>query len=848
MGTRRTLRAAFCVAVVTAGLVGINTLPSGAAVASQLTRYPYLTDAVGTQVKVSWATDRSSTTGSLKWGAVSGTTCTATNTVSATRYPITVNGVSQYQWIAQLSLPAAGSYCYRPFLSSTDLLGTDASPRFKTQVPKGSAESYSFVVFGDWGQVDASGNNTNLANLMSRINTSGARFAVSVGDNAYPSGSQTNYGDLKQKGANLSAVFGPSFWTVPGRSIPMFAASGNHGFSNSTGTRSTEQFIWPSDTAAATSGGRYVKDTYCCVNGTASASYPSSWYAFDAGGTRYYVLMADWADSNLGTGTAYSNDYAAHWAQSTAQYQWLKNDLATHPGGLKFAFFHYPMYSDQKSETSDTFLRGANSLEGLLAANGVSLGFSGHAHLYQRNVPGTPGTFPNYITGGGGADLQSIGEVGCSAFDKYGIGWSGSKNQGNKCGAAPVPDSPTRVYHFLKVTVNGTSVTVTPTDSLGRTFDVQTYNFAGTVAPDTIIDSAPPSPTSSTSGSVAFHSSLPGSTFTCKVDTAAATACTSPLSLSNLAQGSHTVTVTATANGKSDPTPATATWVVDTTGPAAPGGLSATSTSSSVTLSWSAASDPSGIAGYDVVRDGTQIGSVPGNTTSFFDGGVAPNTTYQYQVRARDGAGNPSPLSTALPVTTPAGGGTPPIFSDGFESGNLSAWSTSGGLTVQSATVHSGGFAAEGNTTAGATYAKEVLPATYTDGYSRVWFNVKSSASQVNLLRHRTAADGSLAYVFVTASGALGVRNDVGATTVTSALVVPPGSGWHELELHTVINGTASTIEVWLDGARVDALSTTAANLGTTPIGKVQIGEVQNGRTYDVVLDDAAFGTTRVGP
>jgi hypothetical protein len=845
MGSRRTLRAVLCVALVTAGLIGIGSLPSGAATAAQLRRYPYLTDAVGTKIKVSWATDRSATTGSVKWGAVSGTgTCTPATAVSATRYPITVNGVSEYQWTAQLSLPTAGSYCYRPFLTTTDLLGTDAAPRFNTQVPAGSAESFSFAVLGDWGQVDASGNNPNLANVMSRISSSGARFAVSVGDNAYQSGSQANYGDLQQKGANISAVFGPSFWTVPGRSIPMFAAIGNHGFSNSTGTRSTEQLTWPSDIAASTSGGKYVKETYCCVNGTTSASYPSSWYAFDAGNSRFYVLSADWADGNLGTGTAYSNDYAAHWAQSTAQYQWLKNDLATHPGGLKFAFFHYPIYSDQKAETSDTYLRGANSLEGLLAANGVSLGFSGHAHLYERNVPGTPGTFPNYVTGGGGADPQSIGEVGCSAFDQYGIGWSGSKNLGNKCGSAPVPDSPSRVYHFLKVTVNGTTVTVTPTDSLGRTFDVQTYSFSGSVAPDTIIDTAPPTPTNATTASVTFHASLPGATFQCSADGATATGCSSPLNLSALPPGSHTVSVTATANGQTDPTPATATWVVDTTPPAKPTGLSATATPSSVTLSWTASTDPSGIAGYDVLRGGTLLGSVAGNATTYFDSTVAPNSAYQYQVIARDGAGNPSTASDALAVNTP--GVTTALFSDGFESGNLSAWTTSGGFTVQSATVHSGGFAAEGNTTAGATYAKKVLPSTYTDGYSRVFFNVKSASSQVNVLRHRTAADGSLAYVFVTASGQLGVRNDVGATTVTSALVVPPG--WHEIELHTVINGTSSVIEVWLDGARVDALSTTTANLGTTAMGKMQIGEVAAGRTYDVVFDDAAFGTSRVGP
>jgi hypothetical protein len=36
------------------------------------------------------------------------------------------------------------------------------------------------------------------------------------------------------------------------------------------------------------------------------------------------------------------------------------------------------------------------------------------------------------------------------------------------------------VFHFLKVSVNGPTVTVTPTDSLGHTFDVVTYNFAPT--------------------------------------------------------------------------------------------------------------------------------------------------------------------------------------------------------------------------------------------------------------------------------------------------------------------------------------------------------------------------------
>ena len=58
----------------------------------------------------------------------------------------------------------------------------------------------------------------------------------------------------------------------------------------------------------------------------------------------------------------------------------------------------------------------------------------------------------------------------------------------------------------------------------------------------------------------------------------------------------------------------------------------------------------------------------------------------------------------------------------------------------------------------------------------------------------------------------------------------------------------ASTVEVWLDGVAVPALSSTTATLGTAPIGILQIGETQTAQTYDVVFDDAAFGTSRLGP
>ncbi len=358
----------------------------------------------------------------------------------------------------------------------------------------------------------------------------------------------------------------PSIWARAGDSIPLFNASGNHGF-NSVGLTN-----WPQDRARATSAGRYQMDTYCCTNGTTSASYPSAWYAFDAGTARFYVLEAAWSEGNVGTANAYKNDYDNHWTQSSPEYQWLKHDLETHPGGVKFAVWHYPMYSDNATEDSSSYLQGPASLEGLLAANNVSIGFNGHAHMYQRNLK-PAGGIVTYLTGGGGAKLQPIGGHGCTPLDAYGIGWSYTANRGSQCGAAPVPTSVAQVFHFLKVTVNGSTVTVAPTNSLGQTFDVQTYNFSSTP---------------------------------------------------------------------------------DTTPPTAPGNLVATARdTTTVDLSWTAATDNIGVAGYDVYRNGTLIAPL-GATTVYTDTAAAPATSYTYTVRARDAAGNTSPPSNAAAVTTPA--------------------------------------------------------------------------------------------------------------------------------------------------------------------------------------------------
>jgi chitodextrinase len=833
---------------VSAPSQAVSARPAGVS-SAHLTRAPYLTDLVGLHVVVNFATDRSGTTASVIWGSVSAGVCVLGSApATASRVTVSVAGVFEYQWKASLTLPSTGTYCYRPYLGPTDLLGTNPSPQFTTQLPLGSNQAFSFVVFGDWGQVDANGANQAQANLITQIAKSGARFAVTTGDNGYPAGSQQNYGDLQQSGADTSAIFGPSFWPVAGASVPLFAAVGNHGLARSDAVH--PQFAnWPEDLVVSSSGGRYQRETYASVNGSAVADYPSAWYAFDAGGARFYVLDAAWADNNAapgqGTGTAYENEAASHWAPTSPEYLWLQADLAAHPSGLKFAFFHYPMYSDQPSENSDTSLQGPASLQGLLTTHNVNMAFSGHAHIYQRSSSGGPKpAIVYYTTGGGGALAQSTGA--CGLTDQYAVGWSYTGDHGTACGSAPLPTSDAQVYHFLKVSVSGSSVTVTPTDSTGRTFDVRTYSF--TTLPDTYLDTTPPVGATSSTATFTFHASAGGQTsFACSLDGAVPSTCSNPKTYTGLAQQAHTFSVRATIKGVQDPIPATYTWTVDSTPPGAPPNLATTAVSAfSVGLGWNAASDNTGVTGYDLYRDGVLFASL-GAVTTYTDSTVLGGSTHTYFLKARDIAGNVSPASATVTVSTPQP--PPPVFADGFESGDLSTWTSTNGLAVQSASVHAGTHAAEGDTTTGSTYAKKTLGATYPDAYARMWFNVIAQPDQVDLLRLRDDGGASLGYAYIETTGQLGWHNDALGTNALSALT--PNPGWHSLELHLKADptpGPTGVVEIWLDNVLVADLSSTAVDVGSAPAAALQIGGVQGGLTYDVAFDDVAFGASRLGP
>jgi Purple acid Phosphatase, N-terminal domain/Calcineurin-like phosphoesterase len=789
MKTRSLRRAGYTAAAVVLAAPVLLALPSRAlaglpGASAELTRAPWLTDLTASSVQVNWATTTQNT-GVVEYGPAG--SCTANSvTAAAPGTSIDVNGVTEYlNSVAVTGLKAGNAYCYRITTGGSnpvDLLGSDPSPPFTTRQSANAPQPWTFDVLGDWGDTRDHGVNdgtvnVNQAGVDTQLASSGARFAVSVGDIGYQDGNEMDYGDLNQTGPYVSGVFGPSYWAVTGQSLPVFAVNGNHGLTAMSGQNSTFLENWPEPATLNASGTvsgnspMYSMVNYPSIDGSHSTSYPTAYYAFTTGGVRFYVLDASWGDGNTGTATGgacgtytsckiYQVDHDAHWATSSAEYQWLAADLAAHPGGLKFAFFHFPLYSDDSTEPSDTFLDNTpgstGSLEQLLHAGGVQLVFNGHAHDYQRNIA-VPGGVTSYVSGGGGGAASVVAGKGCATTDAYAVGWSYTSNKGSACGAAPVPASDAQIYHFLKVTVNGTNVTVTPTDCTGATFDPMTYDFAA-----------------------------------------------------------------------------------DTTPPSAPGSLAASQGGSgAVTLTWAAATDNIGVSAYDIYRDGTYLATVGPGVSTYTDSSATSGTAYTYQVDARDLAGN----TTSASVNVNGGSGSS-LFSDGFESGDLSQWtSVTGTITAQSSLVHTGSYAAEETSTGSGTYARQTLPGSYTELWAQAWVNPVSNATTAGLFGFRTSSGGSIVRVYLTPAGQLALRNDAGGVSTTSTTTIP-AAGWHLVTLHAVINGMNSSVDVSLDGTSVPGLTLTGQDLGTSPIAMLQLGDNVTGHTYDVALDDVSVSQT----
>jgi chitodextrinase len=184
-----------------------------------------------------------------------------------------------------------------------------------------------------------------------------------------------------------------------------------------------------------------------------------------------------------------------------------------------------------------------------------------------------------------------------------------------------------------------------------------------TLPPDTIAPSTPTELLASAVSSLQINLSWTASTDNVKVThyivrrngvqvATPATTSFADTGLSAATTYGYTVAARDAAGNISPNSTSVSVTIADTTPPSTPTGLSATAAGSTgANLSWSASTDNVAVTGYIVRRNGVQVATPA--TTSYADTGLSAVTTYSYTVAARDAAGNISPNSASVSVTTP---------------------------------------------------------------------------------------------------------------------------------------------------------------------------------------------------
>jgi hypothetical protein len=388
-------------------------------------------------------------------------------------------------------------------------------------------------------------------------------------------------------------------------------------------------------------------------------------------------------------------------------------------------------------------------------------------------------------------------------------------------------------------------------DAVGN-FDPSPADRSWTVdltPPNTTIGDGPSGTVPVASASFTFTASEPDSTFGCSLDGAPFAPCTSPFTVSGLAQGGHSFTVRATdAAGHTDPSPASRMWTVDTVAPdiaitAGPG--NGATTGPHVVFSFT-------------VSDGTVACSLDGGgfaaCTSPF-GVNLPAGAHQFAIRASDAASNVTTVNRAWTVACAAPdvsgaagllhlddtgqslanavpGGAPATLGDtiAIEPGDpapLAAARFGGGL----------GFTAAESDHVAWPVALPAMPELTVE----LWARPSSPAGARDIL---VSGDGRVA-VRVTAASPTAVRFSISidegtggqVRTVASASVA--AGAWH----HVLASLQAPALRLWVDGVRTEVDGVSLAM--PLALDAVRLGGDAGG-AYDGALDEIWLAQTAI--
>jgi chitodextrinase len=323
------------------------------------------------------------------------------------------------------------------------------------------------------------------------------------------------------------------------------------------------------------------------------------------------------------------------------------------------------------------------------------------------------------------------------------------------------------------------------------------------------------------------------------------------------AVGSHTLQVVAhdTSGNTGSSSTVTVTVPADTSAPTAPGAPASTGvTTTSATLNWAAATDDRGVTGYQVLRDGVQVGQTA--ALNYTDSGLTPGATYSYTVQAVDAAGNVGPASDPVSVTTLTE--VAPVFTDAFSGADGASWSPawttsagSGTVDIQSGagsiavTDVSGAYSRAQLTGLAARADSELLTSfTWSSNTALSYFSVylRGSGGWQNAYRPKNGYGLQLQ----SNSGTVTVQKDVNGVatnlqSVTAGQAVTTAKQW--LRLRVV--GSTIQFRIWTDGtAEPTSWKSTATDTDVTAAGQLFLSVVRgstNVGAKSVSVDDLAI-------
>ena len=303
----------------------------------------------------------------------------------------------------------------------------------------------------------------------------------------------------------------------------------------------------------------------------------------------------------------------------------------------------------------------------------------------------------------------------------------------------------------------------------------------------------------------------------------------------------------------------------DSTPPTVPGNVKAvTIADTSVRLSWTASSDDVAVVIYQVYVNGVLSGTVAAGTSATV-ASLSPSTTYSITVTASDAAGNVSPASAPLSVTTtPGTDTTPPSAPTNLVASNVTgtsvtlSWGAStDNVGIASYLVYDGSVAAGPvATTSGLSVSVTGLSPGTSHTYAVV---AKDTSANVSNSSNSVVVNTTVTYSLTIATSGSGTTSPAAGTysypagTTVTVTAIPSSSSYAFTSWSGAASGTTNPVSVVLTGnATLTATfvlqqSSLSINVGGATTGSFVADEYfSGGTTYSNTntIDTSALTTT----